>query len=144
MSILYINGRRLRQAILAGAQNVLEYQERLNQINVFPVPDGDTGTNMAVTLRYAAEGVLNESSNALGDVSRSLKEGILNGARGNSGAILAQFFQSLAGNFGGYKKVYAPELAVAVQSAVKKSSKAISEPKEGTILTVMQTWAESW
>ncbi|MCB1051208.1 MAG: DegV family EDD domain-containing protein [Acidobacteria bacterium] len=144
MPILYLNGRRLRSAILAGAQRVLEYQEQLNQINVFPVPDGDTGTNMAVTMKFAAEGVLNQPSNRMASVCASLRESVLNGARGNSGAILAQFFQALAGHLAKGTKITAQILSEGIQVAVSKATKAISEPKEGTILTVMRRWADYW
>ena len=144
MPILYLNGKRLRSAILAGAQRVLEYQEQLNQINVFPVPDGDTGTNMAVTMKFAAEGVLNQPSNQMASVCASLRESVLNGARGNSGAILAQFFQALAGHLAKGTKITARFLSEGIQVAVSKATKAISDPKEGTILTVMNRWAEYW
>jgi len=144
MAIRHINGKRLRSAILAGAQRVLEYQEQLNRINVFPVPDGDTGTNMALTMRFAAEGVLNQVSDKLPQVCGSLRRGVLDGARGNSGAILAQFFQAFATHLAGAPRAGALQLAQAFQQAVERARQAIGEPREGTILTVMQRWSEYW
>jgi dihydroxyacetone kinase-like predicted kinase len=101
MAIHYLDGSRLKDAVVAGAQRVIQLQEHLNNINVFPVPDGDTGTNMALTLKSVADGVLNSKSTDIGVISALVAEHALLGARGNSGAILAQFFQGLAQSLAG-------------------------------------------
>ena len=142
MSIQYLDGSRLKNAIVAGAQRVIQLQEHLNNINVFPVPDGDTGTNMALTLKSVADAALNSKSSDLGVVSALLAEHALMGARGNSGAILAQFFQGLAHSFEGKAQAGMQHFAEAAQSAAACAREAIAEPKEGTILTVLHDWAE--
>ncbi len=141
MGINYIDGIRFKNAIVAGAQRVIQLQEHLNRINVFPVPDGDTGTNMALTLKSVAEGAINSQERNLSAVSNILAESALMGARGNSGAILAQFFQGLAESFEGRARASLHHFAEAVQRAARCAREAISEPKEGTILTVLQDWA---
>ncbi len=141
MGIHYIDGIRFRNAIIAGAQRVIQLQEHLNRINVFPVPDGDTGTNMALTLKSVAEGAINSQKRNLSDVTTILAESALMGARGNSGAILAQFFQGLAEAFEGKARAKLHHFGEAVQRAAQNAREAISEPREGTILTVLQDWA---
>ena len=141
MGIEYIDGFRLRNAVVAGAQRVIQMQERLNNINVFPVPDGDTGTNMALTLKSIAQGAVSIHNRRLDVVSSTLAESALMGARGNSGAILAQFFQGLADGFRDHDRVGNQQFAFAVSQAAIYARDAISQPKEGTILTVIQDWA---
>lgn len=142
MKIRYLDGKRLKQGIIAGARRVIQMQENLNRINVFPVPDSDTGTNMALTLQNVAEGVISCHDRSISVVSQCVAESALMGARGNSGAILAQFFQGLAESFSGKIKITAKHFAEAVEKARQYAYEAITEPREGTILTVIHDWAE--
>lgn len=141
MGIHYIDGVRLKNAIVAGAQRVISLQEQLNKINVFPVPDGDTGTNMALTMKSVANAVLNTRVVRLDTISSAAAESALMGARGNSGAILAQFFQGLSESFEGQSRAHLHQFAKAVEDAAKRAREAIDEPQEGTILTVLHDWA---
>jgi len=141
MAIAYVDGKRFRKAIVAAAQRLLEVQERLNRINVFPVPDGDTGTNMALTLKSIADSALDAGDATLGDLSESLADRALLGARGNSGAVLAQFFQGVAASFSGRRSVDVQSFAAAMEKAVSQADSAFVQPVEGTILSVMRAWA---
>ncbi len=148
MPVNYIDGPRLKHATVAAAQRLIQMQEHLNNINVFPVPDSDTGTNMALTMRSVAEGALNCNDESVHAMSLALADSALMGARGNSGAILAQFFQGLSEGFAGKERSDLAGFAHAVQHAAKLAREAIAEPREGTILTVIQDWAkhihETW
>ena len=142
MKIVYIDGLRLKQGVIAGARRVILMQDHLNKINVFPVPDNDTGTNMALTMQSIAEGAINCREESISGMSQCLADAALMGARGNSGAILAQFFQGLAESFEGKFKATLAHFGEAVQTARRGAYEAITEPKEGTILTVIHDWAE--
>ncbi|HLB57541.1 MAG TPA: DAK2 domain-containing protein, partial [Gammaproteobacteria bacterium] len=96
VKIVYLDGTRLYSAIVAGIRQVISKQEYLNNINVFPVPDRDTGTNMALTLNAILEGTYSRRSTTIHELLDNVANAALNGARGNSGAILAQFFQGLS------------------------------------------------
>lgn len=117
-------------------------QDQLNKINVFPVPDNDTGTNMALTMQSVAEGAIGCHHESISVMSQCVADAALMGARGNSGAILAQFFQGLAEKLKGEVSATLELFAEAVHAARESAYQAISEPKEGTILTVMHDWAE--
>ncbi len=142
MPILYLDGLRFKNAVVVAARRVLDVQERLNSINVFPVPDGDTGTNMALTLRHVAEGAINAGDLELSGMSSVMAESALMGSCGNSGAILAQFFQGMADSFSGVRRVDLEGFANSVGFGVQKAERALADPVEGTILTVMRDWAE--
>lgn len=142
MGIYHLNGSRLKHAVIAAAQRVLESQERLNNINVFPVPDGDTGTNMALTLKSVAQGALQTKKTSLSELSSRLADSALMGARGNSGAVLAQFFQGMAEGFAGFRRIGPGDFAACMGSAVRSAECAFVDPREGTILTVMRDWAD--
>ncbi len=137
----YLDGIRFKHSIIASATKVEQNQQHLNDINVFPVPDGDTGTNMAETMRIIAAGAERSHHESFGDMSETIADSALEGARGNSGVILAQFFQGLAEKVAGKAQVATHEFASAVHNAVDVAHAAISNPKEGTILTVMRDWA---
>jgi len=141
MKIDYLDGQGLKRAVIAGARRVILMQENLNRINVFPVPDNDTGTNMALTLQSVAEGAISCRDRSLSGMSQCLADSALMGARGNSGAILAQFFQGLADRFKDTRRATPEQFAEAVVQARDSSYDAISEPREGTILTVIHDWA---
>ena len=140
--IRYVDGRRLRRALLAGSQSLLEQQEELNRINVFPVPDGDTGTNMAATAQSIAEALEHVDSTQVRDVSQIAAESALMGARGNSGVILAQFLQGLHEDLRDKDVLTTREFGEAVYRAAERSREALAEPREGTILTVLREWAQ--
>jgi len=141
MKIRYINGRRLYYAFLAGGNAVINDQEYLNKINVFPVPDADTGTNLAATMRSIAETAV--VSKSLKMTFRSIADAALAGARGNSGLIFAQFIHSLSNEIQHDNRVTAKTFAESVRKAVQSVYKAILSPVEGTMLTVMREWAEA-
>lgn len=142
MKIDYIDGLRLRQAVIAGARRVIMMQDQLNRINVFPVADNDTGTNMALTMQSIAESAISCRDQSVSAMAQCLADAALMGARGNSGAILAQFFQGLSESFKGKVRVSLTHFAEAVEAARQSAHEAITEPKEGTILTVIHDWAE--
>jgi uncharacterized protein len=141
IKIRYIDGIRLKRSVIASAQRVKQKQEELNAINVFPVPDGDTGTNMAATMQSIAEGAEKCTGETVEQVSNAIAESALEGARGNSGVILAQFFQGLAEATRGKRRLSTRAFANAVNKAADKARSALSNPREGTIITVMKDWA---
>lgn len=141
--IVYLDGTRLYRAIVAGIRQVISKQDYLNNINVFPVPDRDTGTNMALTLNAILEGTYSHQKAHIHELLDGVANSALNGARGNSGAILAQFFQGLSE---GAKTVEAhlttKNFVAAIATAVNYAHKALSQPKEGTILTIMRDFSD--
>ena len=134
----------MRRAASAAARWVSQRQENLNGINVFPVPDGDTGTNLAATLVSAAERAQRVGERGVGEVSRALADGALYGACGNSGAIVAQFFEGFASSLEGRQRATGASLAEAVTRASDAAQAALARPREGTILTVMRVWASAF
>ncbi|MFN2382847.1 MAG: DegV family protein [Gemmatimonadota bacterium] len=142
MPLRYLDGIRLRRAATAAARWVSQRQENLNGINVFPVADGDTGTNLAATLVSAVERAQRLRGRAVGPVSRALADGALYGACGNSGAILAQFFEGFAGGLEGRRRAGATALAAAAARASAAAQAALERPREGTILSVMRAWSD--
>lgn len=141
MKIKYIDGIRLRNAVIAGAETVFQMRNHLNQINFFPIPDKDTGNNLTVTLREAVNGLRASTSRSIEQTSQILAEGALLAAQGNSGAILAQFFQSLAEEMEGKIKVSTQAFSLAAENAAEKIYKAIANPVEGTIISVIRDWS---
>ncbi len=137
-----LTGPRFVRAVRAGALAVVRQQENINRINVFPVPDADTGTNLASTLRVAAVGVGQRPPFSIGQAVRNVADAALEGARGNSGAIMAQFFHGLAETLGHKVKVNAEEFAQAVRRAVDAARQAMAHPVDGTILSVLKAWGE--
>jgi DegV family protein with EDD domain len=135
--INYLNGKRLHRAIVAGIRKVVSHQDYLNKINVFPVPDGDTGTNMAFTLTAILDASYNRVNSRVDDMLAMIADAALDGARGNSGAILAQFFQGLSDGASGVSQFDPLTFSNAVQTGSEYAREALSEPVEGTILTVI-------
>jgi len=141
MQIKYLDGDRLYYAFLIGGNAVIEDKNYLNKINVFPVPDSDTGTNMASTMRSIAEGaVLSRSAEA---TMQSIVDSALSGARGNSGLIFAQFLYGISEKIKNVKRISTSQFGESVKEAVKYAYKAIVSPVEGTMLTVMKDWADA-
>ena len=143
MAIEYIDGIRLYRSITAGLRRVVSRQEYLNKINVFPVPDGDTGTNMAYTLTSIEDGIQNNAYSDIKKMSMKIADSALDGARGNSGAILAQFFVGFADGIKDVKKLNSAEFSQAIAHAKNYSYDALTKPREGTILSVIGGWSES-
>ena len=142
MAILYCDGRRFKQAIFAGADFLNHRKDHLNKLNVFPVPDGDTGTNMSLTLSSAIREVENLQDLSLQSVAKAGAWGALIGARGNSGIILAQIFAGFAESIGSKSKMHSQDIAAAFQLSAKKAYQAVINPVEGTMLTVIRETAE--
>ncbi len=140
MKITYIDGIRLKRAIFAATYIINRMQQNLNKINVFPVPDGDTGTNMAYTMNYITKVLSQCSHRSIDAVSSALAEAAMNGAQGNSGAILAQFFNGFAEAVTGKIRLNVASFAEAVKNAKNAAYEAMVEPREGTILTVIKDW----
>lgn len=141
LRIAYIDGFRLYAALWAGAAEMDRARPHLDAINVFPVADGDTGSNMAATLRSTVTQAKPERH--LGRTFMSLAEAALLGARGNSGLILAQYLLGAARNLEGLSRAEAAQFSRALAGAVSFASSAVSRPVEGTILTVMRAWSLS-
>src|SRR2546422_6397981 len=141
ISIAYLDGRRLSRAVIAGAYFVSERAEPLNKINVFPVPDGDTGTNLAATLQKIAAGIARLRERHMRRMCQALANEALGGARGNSGAILAQFFSGLCEGLPDRPRVSTQDFGAAALTASESAYHAIARPVEGTILTVIRDWA---
>src|SRR3989338_5895383 len=141
--ITYLDGTRLYRAIVAGIRQVISKQEHLNNINVFPVPDRDTGTNMALTLNSILEITHSDHSAHIHVLLENVANSALNGARGNSGAILAQFFQGLSvGAETVEKNMTTKNFVAAIATAVNYAHKALSQHKEGTILTILRDFSD--
>lgn len=136
-----LSGTRLRAALIAGCRRVLSRREHLNRINVFPVPDGDTGTNLAFTLGAVLNSARRERGKDVGHLLARVARDAIDGARGNSGAIFAQFFQGLSDALGRRGMADAPALALATEAAARSARGALAQPREGTILSVIGDFA---
>ncbi len=135
-----LTGPRFARAIRAGALAVVREQETLNRINVFPVPDADTGANLASTLRAAASAMSTPGQISLGRTVRVAADAALDGARGNSGAIFAQFLHGLADATGNRVHLTTRDFAAAVNRGVESAQQALQHPVEGTIISVLREW----
>lgn len=141
MEITTINASVLAKAFLAGAKNLEAKKEWINELNVFPVPDGDTGTNMSMTIMSAAREVAAMEAPDMASVAKAISSGSLRGARGNSGVILSQLFRGFAKVIAEYEELDVQILAEAFEKGVETAYKAVMKPKEGTILTVARGMA---
>lgn len=131
-----INAKSLQYGFLAGAKSIEEKKDYINELNVFPVPDGDTGTNMTLTITAAAKEVANIEEPTFANVTKAMSTGSLRGARGNSGVILSQLIRGFCKELEGKEEVAIADIAAAFNRAVATAYKAVMKPKEGTILTV--------
>ena len=136
MSVKTINTEMLRKMFLAGAANLEAKKEFINELNVFPVPDGDTGTNMTLTIMSAAKEVQELDHPDMMSVAKAVSSGSLRGARGNSGVILSQLLRGFTKEIREYDEIDVSTLAKACDRATATAYKAVMKPKEGTILTV--------
>ena len=136
------NASNLKGAFLAGASLLYKNRDYVNELNVFPVPDGDTGTNMSMTLKSACEAVNAASDDSIEEVCKAIASGSLRGARGNSGVIMSQILRGFTNHLKDAKKIDTELLLEAIQKAKDTAYKAVVKPKEGTILTVIRALAE--
>lgn len=142
MEITSINSKLLARMLLAGAKNLDSKKDWINELNVFPVPDGDTGTNMTMTIMSAAKEVSSLTEPTMAELAKAISSGSLRGARGNSGVILSQLFRGFCKVIKEYDEIDVTILCEACQKAVETAYKAVMKPKEGTILTVAKGAAE--
>lgn len=136
MSKRSINGADFTAMVLAGAEILQQHAEHVNSLNVFPVPDGDTGTNMNLTMTAGANELKKNNTASIGQCAGVLSKGLLMGARGNSGVILSQLFRGLSRYSAQYDELSTQQFAAALQTGVETAYKAVVKPVEGTILTV--------
>ncbi len=136
-----LNGPAFSRVLRAGALAVVREQESLNRINVFPVRDADTGANLAATLKAAASRLGSAAPDGVGAAARVAADGALDGARGNSGAIFAQFLHGLAGAMERRSQVDGPQFADAARRGTESAYTALQDPREGTILSVLKAWS---
>ncbi|MFA7202555.1 MAG: DegV family protein [Candidatus Caldatribacteriota bacterium] len=141
MPIKYLNGKRLYYAFISGANEIIRQKEKLNKINVFPVPDGDTGTNLAYTINNMLQEV--KASKNVNITLQSMADAALSGARGNSGIIFAQFFNGWANAVGNQKTLNIQTFGESVKDAIPSVYNAILHPVEGTMLSVIKVWAQA-
>ncbi len=142
MVINTINASQFAKMFLAGAKNLESKKEWINELNVFPVPDGDTGTNMTMTIMSAAKEVSALENPDMAVLAKAISSGSLRGARGNSGVILSQLFRGFTKVIGEYDEIDVDILCQAMQRSVETAYKAVMKPKEGTILTVARGAAD--
>lgn len=142
MSINTIDAVLLSKMFLAGAKNLESKKEWINELNVFPVPDGDTGTNMTLTIMSAVKEVAALNTISMDTLAKAISSGSLRGARGNSGVILSQLFRGFCKAIRDQKEITVEGMTIAFQKAVETAYKAVMKPKEGTILTVARGGAD--
>lgn len=142
MSISTLNAKQLQEAFLAGAKRIEAKKDYINELNVFPVPDGDTGTNMSLTIMSAAKEVQAIDEPTMSDLAKAISNGSLRGARGNSGVILSQLFRGFCRSIGDKTELSVEDIALGFNKAVETAYKAVMKPKEGTILTVAKGIAD--
>jgi DAK2 domain fusion protein YloV len=138
-----INGTDLKTAIISGANNVLKHRNSINELNIFPVPDGDTGTNMSMTISSAVRELEKNNSESAGEVASTAASAMLRGARGNSGVILSILFRGFAKGLEGKQEVSGEDFVEALGIGVESAYKAVMKPTEGTILTVARLACEA-
>ncbi|MBO7748325.1 DAK2 domain-containing protein [Paenibacillus sp. MWE-103] len=138
----FINGSDFARMLLSGADNLQRNESRINALNVFPVPDGDTGSNMNLTMSSGKRELQKNPSHAVGKVAEALSKGLLMGARGNSGVILSQLFRGFSKSVANQEQIDAQQFAAALQNGVDMAYKAVVKPVEGTILTVAKDTAK--
>ena len=142
MSLTAINAEMMQKAFISAANNISNKKDYIDELNVFPVPDGDTGTNMTLTIMAAAAEVNSVSEPTIDKLAKAISGGSLRGARGNSGVILSQLFRGFCKDIKGKDELYVYDLTSAFAHAVDTAYKAVMKPKEGTILTVARGMAD--
>ena len=144
MGIKYIDAKRLRRILISGAKWVKKHEDYLNELNVYPVPDGDTGSNMSMTLETMKNDLENDTTkkSSMSEVKDVIEEAVLMGARGNSGTILSQIITGFIRGIEDKKRLEVKDLAQALESAKEVAYQAVDTPVEGTILTVIRRISE--
>src|SRR5688500_4762631 len=142
MKIRYLDGGRLRRSLVAGCDFVQHNRAELNRINVFPVPDGDTGTNLALTASAIADRLRRSKAERICDVAEDAADAAILGARGNCGMILSHFLLGFSDNVRTKSKLTTREFTTALGGAVDHVYRSLEKPVEGTIVTVMRETAE--
>ncbi len=138
-----ISGAQLKNAIISGSNNISKYKKQINELNIFPVPDGDTGTNMSMTIGAAAEEMQRlEDTATAAQAAKKAASSMLRGARGNSGVILSLLFRGISKGLEGKEEISAEDLVAALELGVDEAYKAVMKPTEGTILTVARVAGE--
>jgi len=140
LPVIELDGRHLYYTFIAGAKKILEHQSHLNKINVFPVNDGDTGSNMASTIRSVIESVRPDRSYTI--TAGLIADNTMINARGNSGIIFAQFLYGMSREAGNLKSITIPQFALSVKNSVRYMYEAVANPVEGTMLTVIKDWSD--
>ncbi|WP_434796969.1 DAK2 domain-containing protein [Terrisporobacter vanillatitrophus] len=140
--IQYIDGKIFREMFVSGANNLQNNKDLVDKLNVFPVPDGDTGTNMSLTISYAIKELSKTQNDNIADIGKALSKGSLMGARGNSGVILSQIIRGIAKSIEGKESLNVVDLANALKNGSDTAYKAVIKPIEGTILTVVRESGE--
>lgn len=141
--VIKINGKLFAEMIIQGAQNLSNHADLVDSLNVYPVPDGDTGTNMNLTMTSGREAIEHNISQHIGELGKTYSKGLLMGARGNSGVILSQLFRGFSKQLEAYEEINAQQLAESFKAGVETAYKAIMKPVEGTILTVARDAADA-
>lgn len=134
--LLLINGACLKNSIISGANNIAKNKAHIDELNIFPVPDGDTGTNMSMTILSAAESIKTSENDKIGEVAKAISSALLRGARGNSGVILSILFKGIAKGLENLNKASGSDLVSALGLGVDAAYKSVMKPTEGTMLTV--------
>lgn len=137
-----IDGKQFRDMFVSGANNLQNNKDLVDKLNVFPVPDGDTGTNMSLTISYAIKELSKVENDDITDIGKALSKGSLMGARGNSGVILSQIIRGIAKSIEGKETLNVVDLANALKNGSDTAYKAVIKPIEGTILTVVRESGE--
>ncbi|MDY2736453.1 DAK2 domain-containing protein [Intestinibacter sp.] len=140
--IQYIDGKQLRDMFVSGANNLKNHKDIVDKLNVFPVPDGDTGTNMSLTISCAIKELNKVEKDDIGQLGKALSKGSLMGARGNSGVILSQIIRGIAKSIEGKDQLSSMDIAEALKNGSDTAYKAVIKPVEGTILTVVRESSE--
>lgn len=140
--IQYIEGKMLRDMFVSGANNLQNHKDLVDKLNVFPVPDGDTGTNMSLTISYAMKELAKVENDNITEIGKSLSKGSLMGARGNSGVILSQIIRGFSKSIEGKEQISTEDLAKAFKNGSDTAYNAVIKPIEGTILTVVRESGE--
>lgn len=138
-----INGSCYKNALISGANNILRHKDEVNALNIFPVPDGDTGTNMSMTIHAAASALEENDSQSIADVSAAAASAMLKSARGNSGVILSLLFRGIANGLKGKDSINGKDFTAALRMGVTAAYDAVMNPTEGTILTVARMACEA-
>ena len=140
--IQYIDGKQVRNMFVSGANNLKNHKDLVDKLNVFPVPDGDTGTNMSLTISCAIKELNKVEKDDIGQLGKALSKGSLMGARGNSGVILSQIIRGIAQSIDGKEILTSMDIAKALKNGSDIAYKAVIKPVEGTILTVVRESGE--